>query len=383
MRAHGINDEATAAEPSEIAEEDDLRSRKMYALRGSASRQRFFQACDRCGKDFFSRRTFLRHGCEQLDDNDLDEEDDDDLNDDDDEGSDERRECVGWSKGRRSMRCKTALSISTQEEDLANCLVMLSSGRHESSAVALVETEESCASAVREDRTATFLPVEKPKGLFECKACKKVFTSHQALGGHRASHKKVKGCFAAKLEEQEDGQAEEELIGSVAEVLPLGHAPPLRKKKLHECTVCHRVFTSGQALGGHKRCHWLTSNGEQSRTQTQPFLPLRPISERLDLNLPATPEDGGRGRHSAAALRFNVPAFYLQAFMENDDIGAAAAATSRSTIKRISPSHVEDEAESSVKLAKLSDLKDMKVGGVSNSWLQVGIGDPSPENRKP
>lgn len=31
-----------------------------------------------------------------------------------------------------------------------------------------------------------------PRGMFECKACKKVFTSHQALGGHRASHKKVK-----------------------------------------------------------------------------------------------------------------------------------------------------------------------------------------------
>ena len=39
-----------------------------------------------------------------------------------------------------------------------------------------------------------------PRGMFECKACKKVFTSHQALGGHRASHKKVKGCFAAKVE---------------------------------------------------------------------------------------------------------------------------------------------------------------------------------------
>lgn len=31
---------------------------------------------------------------------------------------------------------------------------------------------------------------------FECSSCKKVFRSHQALGGHRASHKNVKGCFA-------------------------------------------------------------------------------------------------------------------------------------------------------------------------------------------
>uniref|UniRef100_A0A803LG21 C2H2-type domain-containing protein n=1 Tax=Chenopodium quinoa TaxID=63459 RepID=A0A803LG21_CHEQI len=31
---------------------------------------------------------------------------------------------------------------------------------------------------------------------FECSSCKKTFGSHQALGGHRASHKNVKGCFA-------------------------------------------------------------------------------------------------------------------------------------------------------------------------------------------
>ncbi|KAF3528452.1 hypothetical protein DY000_02036509 [Brassica cretica] len=31
---------------------------------------------------------------------------------------------------------------------------------------------------------------------FECGGCKKVFGSHQALGGHRASYKNVKGCFA-------------------------------------------------------------------------------------------------------------------------------------------------------------------------------------------
>jgi hypothetical protein len=29
-----------------------------------------------------------------------------------------------------------------------------------------------------------------------------------------------------------------------------------RKSKGHECSICHRIFNSGQALGGHKRCHW-------------------------------------------------------------------------------------------------------------------------------
>ncbi|XP_054786068.1 zinc finger protein ZAT3-like [Prosopis cineraria] len=68
---------------------------------------------------------------------------------------------------------------------------------------------------------------------FECSSCKKVFGSHQALGGHRASHKNVKGCFA----NEEDDEMMMALEG-------------------HKCGICLRVFSSGQALGGHMRCHW-------------------------------------------------------------------------------------------------------------------------------
>lgn len=31
---------------------------------------------------------------------------------------------------------------------------------------------------------------------YECMTCNKIFHSYQALGGHRASRTKVKGCFA-------------------------------------------------------------------------------------------------------------------------------------------------------------------------------------------
>jgi hypothetical protein len=31
--------------------------------------------------------------------------------------------------------------------------------------------------------------------------------------------------------------------------------------KVHECSICHRQFNSGQALGGHKRCHWVGAAG--------------------------------------------------------------------------------------------------------------------------
>ncbi|XP_047325160.1 zinc finger protein ZAT3-like [Impatiens glandulifera] len=79
---------------------------------------------------------------------------------------------------------------------------------------------------------------------FECSSCRKVFASHQALGGHRASHRNVKGCFANDyniISGGDDDVYVEELM---------------RDQDIHKCSICSRVFSSGQALGGHKRCHW-------------------------------------------------------------------------------------------------------------------------------
>ncbi|KAF5804472.1 putative transcription factor C2H2 family [Helianthus annuus] len=85
--------------------------------------------------------------------------------------------------------------------------------------------------------------------VFHCKTCNKQFSSFQALGGHRTSHKKIK-----TMEES-----------------------PARAKT-HECSICGLEFELGQALGGHMRRH---------RGDTQ-----------LEKNIPAKAEvkevDGGR-----------------------------------------------------------------------------------------
>ncbi|XP_074306680.1 uncharacterized protein LOC141641938 [Silene latifolia] len=118
---------------------------------------------------------------------------------------------------------------------------------------------------------------------FDCVTCNKVFHSYQALGGHKASHK--------KLQEEKDWynplQRDEKAILSIAECsspdsnekftpkykdevftdIGLGSSPTLSKKiaQKHECPICFRVFSSGQALGGHKRSHFLACNDNEAK----------------------------------------------------------------------------------------------------------------------
>ncbi|CAL9194220.1 zinc finger protein ZAT11-like [Musa acuminata AAA Group] len=92
---------------------------------------------------------------------------------------------------------------------------------------------------------------EKSSGrVFECKTCSRRFPSFQALGGHRASHKKLRAAG------NDHGR-------------PQGGAAG--KPKLHECSICGLEFAVGQALGGHMRWHRATGDGR---------------GMPLDLNLP-------------------------------------------------------------------------------------------------
>ncbi|KAL8142564.1 hypothetical protein V2J09_015596 [Rumex salicifolius] len=55
----------------------------------------------------------------------------------------------------------------------------------------------------------------------------------------------------------------------------------------HRCGICWKVFSSGQALGGHKRCHW-EKNASSGAGREDP-MPEFSIAGGLDLNLPAEP----------------------------------------------------------------------------------------------
>lgn len=120
--------------------------------------------------------------------------------------------------------------------------------------------------------------------LYVCSSCNKGFGSYRALGGHRATHKNVKGCFANALEkkdrDQEDGrdssitqleldhgtvmskferekkEAGEKVIQGVAERLAM-------ELDQYKCNICRKVFNSEKALSEHK-----TSPCDQKGKQT-------------------------------------------------------------------------------------------------------------------
>ncbi|XP_059643736.1 zinc finger protein ZAT3-like [Cornus florida] len=196
--------------------------------------------------------------------------------------------------------------LTEEDHEVASCLLMLANGGgtfETPSGPSVTNTITSTANLGNLDYETGFRDAamggdgygdgagtggsSAPNCRFECSSCKKVFGSHQALGGHRASHKNVKGCFAITRCDSEDV---EHNAGHVDERNGEGEVKECGEEKMvmvlgHRCSICLRVFPSGQALGGHKRCHWEKGDEPSSSFAT------RGEGCGLDLNLPAPIED--------------------------------------------------------------------------------------------
>ncbi|KAI3843444.1 hypothetical protein MKX03_017573 [Papaver bracteatum] len=134
--------------------------------------------------------------------------------------------------------------------------------------------QQSTASRVYNDSTEKQSMASR---VFECKTCGKGFSSFQALGGHRASHKKlrlVKGD-GSKM----DGRLTSSSKSSSA---------------LHECSICGKGYAIGQALGGHMRRHRNNPSKESPSRSLSVSPPSSPPPEEQQLFslplLPQTPE---------------------------------------------------------------------------------------------
>ncbi|KAM5555876.1 zinc finger protein ZAT5-like [Rosa sericea] len=246
-----------------------------------------------------------------------------------------------------------------EEEDMANCLILLaqgqSRGRPSSSPKLPQAHNDHNATTTKSRRFLEATPLAAAVGpakmagpaaaaggyyVYECKTCNRTFPSFQALGGHRASHKKPKAAINVDDKKQfgigllPSDEDDTQLFKNMNMNNNTSSSSPLslhlsnrglvlstnnNKSKVHECSICGAEFTSGQALGGHMRRHRapvgapatlaLTAapptvplaleapqpqqnqHQHQHHHQQQPLKKQRSmLSLDLDLNLPA-PED--------------------------------------------------------------------------------------------
>ncbi|KAK8654582.1 hypothetical protein V6N13_128541 [Hibiscus sabdariffa] len=188
----------------------------------------------------------------------------------------------------------SSISDTTTEEDVAFCLMMLSRDQWKSKVNNNDEEdeeeedddddEEEEEEEEETDESEGYLKISKvnnrtARAKYRCETCNKVFKSYQALGGHRASHKKIKA-----YSQETELKAENVATCSMTE------------KKIHECPVCFRVFSSGQALGGHKRSHVVAT------TKTAIKSSKKLGDGLIDLNLPAPIDDDDASQIELSAV---------------------------------------------------------------------------------
>ncbi|MCD7454134.1 hypothetical protein HAX54_023616 [Datura stramonium] len=136
---------------------------------------------------------------------------------------------------------------------------------------------------------------------------------------YKASHRKLIAGSVGGGDDQSTTSTTTNATGTTSSVNGNGSG------RTHECSICHKCFPTGQALGGHKRCHYDGGNGNGNANSsvsasvgvTSSEGVGSTISHRdFDLNIPALPdfwpgfgsgEDEVESPHPAKKSRISLP----------------------------------------------------------------------------
>ncbi|KAH0448243.1 hypothetical protein IEQ34_022043 [Dendrobium chrysotoxum] len=190
-----------------------------------------------------------------------------------------------------------------EDEEMANCLMLLAQGGQRPD---LDITEDTTTSMKSNSKRFAEAPTTTSGRagiyVFICKTCGKCFPSFQALGGHRASHKKPKlSNHSPLVDETKTVVMDEDSIQLSMNSFPSQVAA---KARTHECSICGAEFSSGQALGGHMRRHRPVNLPEPAKKEGN----SNGLS--LDLNLPAPcDEDDNPAKAPSSVSAIKTPPF--------------------------------------------------------------------------
>lgn len=186
------------------------------------------------------------------------------------------------SKGKRSKRSRFDFDRHslTEDEYIALCLMLLARDGDRNRDL----PSSSSSPPLLLPPTTTTTPM-----IYKCSVCDKGFSSYQALGGHKASHRKNSSVALSS--------GGDELSTSSA-VTTVSHGGGGGSVKSHVCSICNKSFATGQALGGHKRCHYEGKNGGGSSSvsnsdcvgSTSHVSSGSHHHRGFDLNIPPIPE---------------------------------------------------------------------------------------------
>jgi len=237
--------------------------------------------------------------------------------------------------GSGSSTVEESISITSEDEETAKCLVLLARGHRFPQKCKIDHDQDYKFNSKKYIETSSTGGNKAGIFVYECKTCSRTFPSFQALGGHRASHKKPKNMAKRTffLSDSEDDFSFTMHKNGIKISSPPSLQPVINTEnssfcsfKVHECSYCGAEFTSGQALGGHMRRH--RGGGGPAVAATNTALSLStPTSQAsfdyynqefeeskkttrnslsLDLNLPAPEDEHKQKQQKEAEFDFST-----------------------------------------------------------------------------